>query len=60
MDRQEAEEVFARLMEIDDTKVLIGIDYVVRGLQVVGFGNDEIVAMRKAMEEHDFSGIVFI
>lgn len=60
MDRQEAESVFAKLMEIDDTKVLISIDHVVRGLKAAGFGYDEINAMVKAMEEHDFSGIVFI
>jgi anthranilate phosphoribosyltransferase len=60
MDRQEAEEVFARLMEIDDTKVQIGIKYMIRAMQVEGFGYDEIMTMRNAMISRDFSKINFV
>jgi hypothetical protein len=41
-------------------KVQIGIKHMVHAMEIEGFGYDEIMTMRKAMEEHDFSGIVFI
>jgi hypothetical protein len=40
-------------------KINIGIGHLIRGMQVAGFGHEEIMAMRKALCSGDFSKINF-
>jgi len=44
-------------MKTEKTK--IGIGHVIRGLQVAGFGHEEIMAMREAMITGNFKKIEF-
>ena len=37
----------------------IGVGHMVRAMQAAGFGSNEIIAMRKAMVQHDFRNILF-
>jgi hypothetical protein len=40
-------------------KTRIGMGHIIRALQLSGFGHDEIMTMRNAMLNNDFSGIEF-
>lgn len=41
-------------------KIQIGIEYMVQAMQLEGFGHEEIMSMREAMETNDFSKIEFV
>ena len=43
-----------------NVKIQIGIEYMVHAMQIEGFGHDEIMSMREAMQTNDFSKIEFV